>query len=125
MLTEGGKESRTLASAGIWYISYLKGKLEEYPEPLFQQGAALRNRRVPMSLTNALFVVLTFVAKQLSITNNLSLAQIVNELVNENIIHEDPLADDERAALFQFAFILIGWLCKSNNLADFPVADML
>jgi hypothetical protein len=51
--------------------------------------------------------ILTKVTQQLSSAKDLSLSEVVDELVNDGLLRE---IGNERDELHQYAFVLIGWL---------------
>jgi hypothetical protein len=107
------EQERTVSflDACDWYVKFIDSKCTAHWRAI-QPVVAVKHDVYEDAIAKV-DVVLRNIAIALSKKQNLALANIVDDLINDNLITDDDT--DERAASHQLIFTFLGWLSRFNK----------
>jgi hypothetical protein len=107
-LSRGQERTVSFLDACDWYVQFIDSKCKAHWRAI-QPVVAVKHDVYEDAIAKVDFVLAT-IAIALSEKQNLALATIVDDLINDNLITDDDT--DERAASHQLIFTFLGWLSR-------------
>jgi hypothetical protein len=107
-MSRGQERTVSFLDACDWYVKFIDSKCTAHWRAIQPVVAVKHN--VYKDAIAKVDIVLATIAIALSEKQNLALATILDDLINDNLITDDDM--DERAASYQLIFTFLGWLSR-------------
>lgn len=119
-LSEGQPGTDSFLVACNWYVDFIDSKIRAHWSVIRRVVAGVEADASSPNADDIAKVdkVLAFIARDFSQKKDFALVEIVNDLINEELIVDNPT--DERVGLHQLMFTFVGWLSRCQTPLCIP-----